>query len=402
MQRRTALSVIPVGNTPPTEIRMFAYGETDTNKGPFYLTPEGAQRIVSYWQEQGNDLSADYEHGMLQAIQNTGTAVPSAAAFRLEAREDGLYAVDIRWTEKAAGHIEAGEYRYFSPLFLFEPDTREITTFYNFALVNIPAIKNQSPLVALSMSISDLHSLIGSALRKQFTSRLSITEIFTDYVIFELWTQEDTWKTFRVGYHLVGDQVEFDETAEEARKAYLPVPNGENMKRILTALSALTPALAMGQTTFATEDDALKGIAALSGFATKVQDLTGAPTLEAGLGVLSAWQQSHERVGALSAQVESLQAAEKARIIHQAIHVDHKLSPAQKEWAEKQSMEALSAFLATAPKIVGGNHTDEVQPHGNLTVEQFMALSGLEKAAIYQENPDKYTELVALSKQRKA
>lgn len=401
MQRRTALSVIPVGNTPPTEIRMFPYGEIETSKGLFVLTPEGAQQMVASWDDRGNDLSADYEHGILQAIQNTGDPVPSSAAFRLQAREDGLYAVDIRWTEKAAGHIEAGEYRHFSPLFLYHPDSREIYEFINFALTNVPAIKNQSPLVALSMSISDLHSLIGSALRKQFTSRLSITEIFTDYVIFELWTHEESWKTFRVGYRLVGDQVEFDETAEEARKAYLPVPNGENMKKVLVALSALTPSLQLG--TLATEEDAVRALGVLSQFSTQVQTLTGAPSLEAAVGVLSAWQQSHERVGVLSAQVETLQAAEKARVIHQAIHVDHKLAPAQQKWAEGLSMEALSAFLATAPKIVGGNHTDDVQPHSELTVEQFAALSGLEKADLYTQNPDKYKELSTLSKtQRKA
>lgn len=399
--RRTALSVLPVGNSPPSEIRMFAYGETETSRGPFVLTPERAQQIVQDWQAQGNDLSADYEHGMLNAIAGTGDPVPSSAAFQLEAREDGLWAVDIRWTQKAAAHIEAGEYRHFSPLFEFNPDTREILKFVNFALTNVPAIKNQPALMALSMSLTDLSGLITSAIRNQFGERVSVQQIFTDYVVFDVWMDQTGWTTFRVGFTLTGDQITLDDTATQARQAFLDVPNGASMKKILIALSSLPLLSNLGP--LQTEDDAVRGITALSQFATQAQALTGAPTPDAALGVLSAWQQSHNQVAALSARLETMEAAEKTRVIQQAIHVDKKLAPAQQKWAESLSMEALSAFLATAPKIVGGNHTDEVQPHANLTVEQFMALSGNEKATLFQENPEKYTELVALSKtQRKA
>lgn len=393
--RRTALSVLPVGNSPPSEIRMFAYGETETSRGPFVLTPERAQQIVQDWQAQGNDLSADYEHGMLNAIAGTGDPVPSSAAFRLESREDGLWAVDIRWTQKAAAHIEAGEYRHFSPLFEFNPDTREILKFVNFALTNVPAIKNQPALMALSMSLTDLSGLITSAIRNQFGERVSVQQVFTDYVVFDVWLDQTGWTTFRVGYTLNGDQITLDDTATQARQAYLDVPNGATMKKILIALSSLPLLSNLG--TLQTEDDAVRGIAALSEFAQKAQALTGAASPDAALGVLSAWQQSHNQVAALSARVESMEAAEKTRVIEQAIK-DRKLAPKQREWAQSQSTAALSAFLATAPRILGPEIPDELQPHSDLTVEKFMALSGVEKAQIYQENPTKYTELVALSK----
>ncbi|GEM50020.1 phage protease [Deinococcus cellulosilyticus] len=396
MNRRTALSLIPVGNSPPSEIRMFAYGETETTRGPFTLTPEGAQRIVTFWNDRGTDCSADYEHGMLNAILGTGQSVPSAAAFQLEAREDGLWAVNIRWTEKASAHIEAGEYRHYSPLFYFDPDTREITEFINFALTNVPAIKHQSPLMALSMSMPDLYAQIGAALKNEFGAQVSINTVFTDYVVFDVWLDGSGYKTFRTGYRLVGDQVQLDDTATEARQQFQDVPNGANMKKILLALSALSPALQMGN--LATEDDAVRALGALSGFATSAQELTGASSLESALGVLSAWKQSHQQVATLSAQLETLQAKEKTRLIHQAIHVDKKLTPAQEEWAQKQSIEALTAFLATAPKIVGGNHDDNPSPHDHITAEQFAALSGLEKAAIYQQNPERYKQLSAEAK----
>ena len=91
----------------------------------------------------------DYEHQTLRAADN-GQPAPSAGWFStLEWREgDGLYATDVEWTARAAAMIDAHEYLYISPLFVYTPDGR-VQELINVALTNNPALDE---LPALSLA----------------------------------------------------------------------------------------------------------------------------------------------------------------------------------------------------------------------------------------------------------
>ena len=131
---------------PPTEIRLFGFGETETSKGKFVLDRSAAQMLMDKYREQGTDrLAFDYGHGM---VKPTGADSHKAAGwFVPEVREDGIYASDIQWTDPALKALREREYRFFSPAFLFDKSSRKLTKLLNVALTNMPATKNQSPLV---------------------------------------------------------------------------------------------------------------------------------------------------------------------------------------------------------------------------------------------------------------
>jgi phage I-like protein len=66
-------------------------------------------------------------------------------------RADGLWATDVRWTERAASMLKAKEYLYYSPAFLHDDDGRP-TRLLNVALTNLPATRNMTPLVAAKLT----------------------------------------------------------------------------------------------------------------------------------------------------------------------------------------------------------------------------------------------------------
>lgn len=98
-----------------------------------------------------DDVLIDYEHQSIQATER-GVPAPAAGWFkRAEWREgDGLYAVDARWTAKAAAMIAAKEYRFISPVFLFDKRTGEVEKIVSIGLVNQPALAGLTDLAAAS------------------------------------------------------------------------------------------------------------------------------------------------------------------------------------------------------------------------------------------------------------
>lgn len=138
---------VAIGDEPPTEIKIWSYGLVQTTKGDSVLTRENANAIVQDWATRGVDLHFDYEHGTFSDSAAAGNPAPAAGWFKLEAREDGLYAVGIKWTAKAAELIREKAYRYFSPAYEVDIVTSQIVAVANVALTNLPATKNIDALV---------------------------------------------------------------------------------------------------------------------------------------------------------------------------------------------------------------------------------------------------------------
>ncbi|MCC0175276.1 phage protease, partial [Pseudomonas aeruginosa] len=88
----------------------------------------------------------DYEHQTLWKEEN-GQPAPAAGFFRaLEWREgQGLFA-QVELTARAKQYITDGEYRYFSPVFLFDPVTGDVLDLQMGALTNNPAIDGMQAL----------------------------------------------------------------------------------------------------------------------------------------------------------------------------------------------------------------------------------------------------------------
>lgn len=97
----------------------------------------------------------DYEHQTLYAKEN-GQPAPAAGWFRrIEWREgEGLFATGVTWTERARAMIAAGEYRYLSPVFAYDPAGR-VTKLLHAALTNTPALDGMAAVAARTEGLDE-------------------------------------------------------------------------------------------------------------------------------------------------------------------------------------------------------------------------------------------------------
>jgi phage I-like protein len=144
--RATELVIDPAKG-PPTAFRIFPKGTFTTRNHPdaFLFDDESARLVMEAARVWGNQFHADYEHAALDPGEHGS---PAAAWFDLEVRDDGLWAVNVQWTDKATKALASREYRYFSPVWNFDEKTGRVLQFINLALTNLPATDHMEPLAA--------------------------------------------------------------------------------------------------------------------------------------------------------------------------------------------------------------------------------------------------------------
>ncbi|MCL2162346.1 MAG: phage protease [Betaproteobacteria bacterium] len=150
------LELVPAeGDAVPTDAHLLHPGPFRANDGrprdvPAWMLDSAiAAAVVARASQKSGDTLVDYEHQSLHAELN-GQPVPAAGWFRdLEWRDGkGLYAVGIRWTDRARELIAAREYRYISAVFGYSPQTGEVLEIVSVALTNTPALDGLDALVA--------------------------------------------------------------------------------------------------------------------------------------------------------------------------------------------------------------------------------------------------------------
>lgn len=84
-------------------------------------------------------FNLDYEHQSMLSEQNGQPAPASGWATAFEWRDGvGLFALNVQWTARAKEMIEAGEYKYISPVIVYDKETGQVIDVLNASLVNIP------------------------------------------------------------------------------------------------------------------------------------------------------------------------------------------------------------------------------------------------------------------------
>ncbi len=234
--------------SPPTELRLFSAGVNLSTKGAFLFTEAAAKSVMAEYLVRGVEKSADYNHGSIPQTLKDGTVVQpdaergkAAARYQLELRQGPvmdangmptaamgpeLWAVNIRWTDEAAGRIRAGEYFHNSNAFNFTPDG-EVTKFINFALTNNPAMLGLAPLVAATDD--------PAAPERTKTMKLS-DEIRTKLRALAGLADAD-----------FADQKEADAKLKECMSGLAPAAPKEDSPETCAALSALTGKTARGE-----------------------------------------------------------------------------------------------------------------------------------------------------------
>lgn len=139
----------------PSELRLIPAGNfrgidgRPENLPHWSLDAAQAATLIAAAKARQTKYVIDYEHQTLRAEAN-GQAAPASGWFsQLEWRDGaqpGLWATDVKWTARAAAMIEAGEYRYISPVFAFDQKTGAVKALASAALVNTPGLDGLTDL----------------------------------------------------------------------------------------------------------------------------------------------------------------------------------------------------------------------------------------------------------------
>lgn len=240
----------------------------------------------------------DYDHHTMTAQENGHKAIAAGWIRSVEwLAGQGLFG-QVEWTPAAKAHIDAGEYRYISPVLSYDAKTGQVIDVHLAALVNYPALLGMEPALA----------------------HLSAT------------LQQEPHMDLKELIKLLG-------LAENSTE--------ENVKAALAALlkrptSAALPAALATAIGVATDADEAAVLAAVTKLKTAAPG-TDKATLEA--------------MTALQAQVAALTAANTERTVTETVDgaiAAKKLLPAMRDWAlnlGKSNLASLQAFIKDAPAV---------------------------------------------------
>jgi len=143
------------GGEPVNEFLLIPFGEVALERPAagksFVFTRQQAESAKRWMDRIGRKLAIDYEHQSFDRFNTRQDGLRPAAGWvgGLEVREDGLWAVDVTWTDRAKELLRSGEYRYFSPVVFWTDEERtDVAALGPVALTNDPAMRGVQPLAA--------------------------------------------------------------------------------------------------------------------------------------------------------------------------------------------------------------------------------------------------------------
>jgi phage I-like protein len=153
--------LVDLGGAAPSEIKLIPAGSFRSARDarpvdvPAWVMDDAiAAAVLSAQAALKGKFLFDYDHQTLRAEKNGQPAPAAGWGGRLEWRSgDGLYAVDMDWTQAALSAIAAKEYRYISPVFLYDKKTGAVTSVKMAALTNYPALDDLTDLAAAAAEI---------------------------------------------------------------------------------------------------------------------------------------------------------------------------------------------------------------------------------------------------------
>ena len=131
---------LPAGTEAPREIMLLPAGDLPTrahdSREPWH-NPDAAA-VVQATRDLGLEMPIDYEHQGERSERN-GQPAPAAGWIKRVFERAGAVWAEVEWTEKARQMIEAKEYRFISPFFQYDRQTRVVKRIIDAALTNNPA-----------------------------------------------------------------------------------------------------------------------------------------------------------------------------------------------------------------------------------------------------------------------
>lgn len=355
--------IIPEGE-PPSELLLLKFGRTETTEGPYFLSEEGAIKVLSTYKKRKLKLYFDYEHKSLDP--QTPDQGKAAGWYTLEIRKDGIWATDIKWTEQAATYLKNREYAYFSPV-LKTDNASNVVRLVNVALTNLPATDDLQPLMELKEEnmeeqespLQDLETdmkEIAAEVLDQVTD--AVIEKITDTKVDGVEMKEHLSRIDSALAHAMGLSQHLHkhviEMSEGDMRACFDKAHSSIMKMVdllKEKRKELDPHGMYMEKPYMEEYRQLSE---------KVQEITGQAELDKQVGILFSLRDSKENIKVLNEQIslkdkeikqlkDSIEQKEKESIVDNAINgPQKKLLLKQRNWALSLNKEQLSAYLEHA------------------------------------------------------
>jgi hypothetical protein len=366
------LDAQPLGDFPPREILLFRRGMTSTTKGDFLFDEKAAQSVMAAFQQHGIDLAMDFDHGALATPNGRKRDVPGY--FKPEVRADGLYAVP-QWTAAGLAAIRPGpngelpEYRYTSPSFDYDPETRRVLRLGPLAITSYPATHRAKPLVlsdsdrrtTLSLSFEDIADAIARAV-SAIVGPVDLDEVYDSHAIVEQPMADGEERCLRVDYRLEGDSVIVD-LITEVEEVYQPVEGGIVIRppNAPPMVGEEQPAAVPQEPDMSApvEDAAQAAVASLTA---SITTTTGTKSAAEALAVVEAWRRDSADLATLRARIAAEEAAREqaARSAElDACVAEGKLSPAERSadgqpecWLTSLDARGVARFRAARSPVV--------------------------------------------------
>lgn len=135
-----ATCAVELPSEPPEWIHLMPLGAVKARDGRRFTNAD-AQAVVRASLERSQTLVIDYEHQTDLAEKNGQPAPAAGWINELAVRADGIWG-RVEWTEKAANHIRAREYRFISPTFTHTKKAPfNVGILLRAALTNNPALE---------------------------------------------------------------------------------------------------------------------------------------------------------------------------------------------------------------------------------------------------------------------
>jgi phage I-like protein len=142
METAAQAAELAPGGTVPEWVHILPLGNIEGRDGRNFNLPNPAA-VIEAFAANGADLPVDFEHQAANAADKNGP-IPAAGWIKaLKATAEGVFA-KIDWTDRARGMIQAKEYRYISPVIVYDKATRQVGRISGAGLVHRPNLQLQA------------------------------------------------------------------------------------------------------------------------------------------------------------------------------------------------------------------------------------------------------------------
>ncbi|GFO67888.1 Mu phage protease GpI [Geomonas limicola] len=151
------------GGGAPEWIELIPAGQIITGRDGRTWINDRPDMILASFATEGKDLPIDWEHAS-EIKAPCGDEAPAAGWIKEMEIRDGAIWGRVEWTVKGAASITSREYRYISPVFRFEIDSRRIFRLTSCGLTNQPnlflsALNNEEPTLEVAMNAEQMKEL---------------------------------------------------------------------------------------------------------------------------------------------------------------------------------------------------------------------------------------------------